>query len=62
MSKSVAEKMGIKAGSRAFNDMLQRVEHAGGKILLPKTPISGDRGFAYFEDTEGNRIGLHSAA
>ncbi len=28
-----------------LNHMLERVEHAGGKILLPKTPIPGDRGF-----------------
>lgn len=39
---------------------LSRVEAAGGKILLPKTAI-GEHGFmAYFQDTEGNRIGLHS--
>lgn len=39
---------------------LNKVEGAGGKVLLPKTPI-GQNGFmAYFEDTEGNRIGLHS--
>ena len=31
-----------------------------GKILIPRTSI-GDYGFcAYFEDTEGNRVGLHS--
>ena len=31
-------------------------------MLLGKTEISGGRGFfAYFEDTEGNRIGLNSA-
>jgi predicted enzyme related to lactoylglutathione lyase len=34
---------------------------AGGKVLLTKTEIGGGRGFfAYFEDTEGNRVGLHS--
>lgn len=39
---------------------LARVEDAGGKVLLPKTPI-GENGFmAYFADTEGNKIGLHS--
>ena len=37
-----------------------KVEAAGGKLLLPKTPI-GENGFmAFFADTEGNRIGLHS--
>ena len=37
-----------------------RVELAGGKVLLPVTPI-GDPGYiAIILDTEGNRIGLHS--
>ena len=40
---------------------LQRIEEAGGKTLVPKTPIGEGRGhFAYFEDSEGNRVGLHS--
>jgi uncharacterized protein len=39
---------------------LERVTAAGGKVLVPRTAIGGDRGyFAYFEDSEGNRIGLH---
>jgi predicted enzyme related to lactoylglutathione lyase len=37
-----------------------RVEAAGGQVLLPKTSI-GENGFmAYILDTEGNRVGLHS--
>lgn len=40
---------------------LDRVVKAGGKILLPKTEISPEYGFmGMFEDTEGNRIALHS--
>jgi predicted enzyme related to lactoylglutathione lyase len=40
---------------------LSRVEDAGGEILQPKTQISPEYGFmATFEDTEGNRIALHS--
>lgn len=40
---------------------LARVEAAGGKVLLQKTPISPEIGFmAFFEDSEGNHIGLHS--
>jgi predicted enzyme related to lactoylglutathione lyase len=54
-------------GSRVYfyadsgvEDWLSRVEAAGGKMLVAKTPIGGGRGFfAYFEDTEGNRVGLH---
>lgn len=39
---------------------LQRVESNGGKVLNPKTSI-GKFGFvAHFEDSEGNRIALHS--
>jgi len=39
---------------------LGKVEAAGGKILVPKTDI-GENGFmAYFLDTEGNKVGLHS--
>lgn len=40
---------------------LARVETAGGKVLTPKTDIGQGFGFfAFFEDTEGNRIGFHS--
>lgn len=41
--------------------VLDRVEQSGGKILQQKTNISDDYGFmAIFEDSEGNRIALHS--
>lgn len=41
--------------------VLDRVEAAGGKILVPKTQISPEYGYmAVFLDTEGNRIALHS--
>lgn len=47
-------------GGDDLSTVLDRVEAAGGNILLPKTPI-GENGFmAYFGDTEGNKIGLHS--
>lgn len=39
---------------------LSRVEAAGGKILLPKTPIGPNGFMAHFTDTEGNKVGLHS--
>jgi len=42
-------------------NVLDKVEAAGGKIMVPKTEISPEYGFmAVFSDTEGNRIGLHS--
>lgn len=41
--------------------ILDRVEAAGGKTLVPKTQISPEYGhMAVIIDTEGNRIGLHS--
>ena len=40
---------------------LNRVEGAGGHVLIPKTLISPEVGyFAQFLDTEGNRVGLYS--
>jgi predicted enzyme related to lactoylglutathione lyase len=39
---------------------LDRVEQAGGAVLMPKTDI-GEPGFiALVRDTEGNTVGLHS--
>jgi uncharacterized protein len=41
--------------------LLVRVEPAGGVILMPKTLISQQIGhIALFQDSEGNRVGLHS--
>ncbi|HEY0030606.1 MAG TPA: VOC family protein [Bacteroidia bacterium] len=40
---------------------LNKIENAGGKTLLPKTEIGPGLGFmAFFLDTEGNKVGLHS--
>lgn len=41
--------------------ILDRIEAAGGKIVVPKTQISPEYGYmAVFIDSEGNRIALHS--
>ena len=41
--------------------LLDRVEAAGGKVMVPKTEISPDYGYmAVIIDSEGNRIALHS--
>ena len=41
--------------------VLDKIEAAGGKILVPKTEISPEYGsMAVFLDTEGNRIALHA--
>jgi predicted enzyme related to lactoylglutathione lyase len=45
-----------------LSQVLDRVESAGGKVLQPKKQISETLGFmALFEDSEGNRLALHSA-
>ena len=47
-------------GGEDLSIILSKVELAGGKIVLLKTAI-GPHGFmAHFEDSEGNKVGLHS--
>ncbi|MCF2446639.1 VOC family protein [Dyadobacter sp. CY345] len=41
--------------------VLDRIESAGGQIAMPKTNINPKTGnMAFFTDTEGNMVGLHS--
>jgi len=48
-------------GNPDLQQVLDKVEAAGGKIFLAKTEISPEYGFmAVIIDSEGNRIGLHS--
>ena len=48
-------------GGSDLNVVLNRVEKAGGKVVIPKTFIAPEHGyFARFIDTEGNLIALHS--
>jgi uncharacterized protein len=48
-------------GNPDVQQVLNKVEAAGGKIMVPKTEISPEYGFmAVMIDTEGNRIALHS--
>jgi len=45
----------------AMDNVLGRIEESGGQIVIPKTNISDDIGFmAFFIDTEGNKVALHS--
>lgn len=49
-------------GGTDLSSQLDRVEAAGGAVVLPKTSM-GMNGFsARFTDTEGNLVGLHSMA
>ncbi|MGZ8551913.1 MAG: VOC family protein [Chitinophagaceae bacterium] len=48
-------------GNPDVQNVLDKVEAAGGSIMVPKTEISPEYGFmAVIIDTEGNRVGLHS--
>jgi predicted enzyme related to lactoylglutathione lyase len=48
-------------GGDDLQPILDRVESAGGRVDTPKTLITEDIGyFAVFEDSEGNRVALHS--
>lgn len=48
-------------GNPDLANALNKVEEAGGKITMPKTSIGQDIGFmAFFTDTEGNTVALHS--
>ena len=49
-------------GDPDVQNVLDKVEAAGGKIVVPKTQISEEYGYmGVIIDTEGNRIGLHSS-
>lgn len=48
-------------GNPNLASVLSRVEVAGGNVTMPKTKISDEVGYmAFFTDTEGNSVGLHS--
>lgn len=45
--------------TKQIDPAIGQVEAAGGKIVIPKTPIGPNRGFfARFLDLEGNLVGL----
>jgi len=45
----------------SIQKVIDRIEKNGGKVVMPKTQISPEIGFmAFFDDTEGNRVALHS--
>ncbi len=44
-----------------MQEILNRIEGGGGKVIVPRQAINEEFGFmAVFEDTEGNRVALHS--
>jgi predicted enzyme related to lactoylglutathione lyase len=48
-------------GNPDVQNVADKFEAAGGKVIVPKTKISDEYGYmAVFIDTEGNRIAVHS--
>ena len=48
-------------GNPDLQIVLDRVSTAGGKVTMPKTKITDEIGYmAFFVDSEGNGMGLHS--
>ena len=44
-----------------MKEILERIESEHGEVVMPKTQISPEIGYmAFFIDSEGNRIALHS--
>ncbi len=43
-----------------LQNVLDRIEKAGGRITMPKTSIGGNGFMAFFTDSEGNGMALHS--
>ena len=50
-------------GGKDLSKILEKVDEAGGRVVMGKTLISDQAGyFAIFIDTEGNKLALHSAS
>jgi predicted enzyme related to lactoylglutathione lyase len=48
-------------GNPDLNGALGKIEGAGGKVIMSKTHISPEVGYmAFFIDSEGNKVALHS--
>lgn len=48
-------------GNPDLNIALGKVEAAGGKVMMPKTKINDEIGYmAFFTDSEGNGMAMHS--
>lgn len=45
-------------GVSSVEETLTKIKENGGEILIPKSPIPGIGYFAFFRDTEGNRLGI----
>jgi predicted enzyme related to lactoylglutathione lyase len=55
--KTTTNTIGVESVDKA----IETVTKAGGKLVMPKTPIPTVGYFAYLEDTEGNIFGVMQA-
>ncbi len=49
----------LNAGAQ-FDGMLSRIEAEGGRVVIPRSPMSETTVFATFCDTEGNTLALYA--
>lgn len=51
----------LNANPAGMENVLNKIPAAGGQVTMPKTQISPEIGYmAFFTDTEGNAVALHS--
>lgn len=51
----------LNANEAGMDNVLDKIDTAGGQVVMPRTLIDAETGYmAFFVDTEGNKIGLHS--
>lgn len=51
----------LNANPAGMQNVLDKIPTAGGQVAMPKTHISEDIGYmAFFIDSEGNKVALHS--
>ena len=48
-------------GVPSVDEFCKKIEKKGGEILTQKSPIPGIGYYAFFKDTEGNRLGIFEA-
>ncbi|MCW5911558.1 MAG: VOC family protein [Cyclobacteriaceae bacterium] len=60
MYKPSADGVRIYLNCPDIEATLIKVGEAGGKVILPKTKIEDQGYMAFFSDSEGNTIGMHS--
>lgn len=58
-TKPSQEGVTIYLSVKSINPALEAIAKAGGKMLIPRTDIGQYGFFAHFEDSEGNRVGIH---